>query len=287
MDRALLKSVHEELESGGSGALCTVVGSDGSTPRDLGASMWVRVDGSILGTVGGGPLEYAVINKALETLRSGSGPILHKAVLRIDEDGGEAVCGGESVVLIEPLGREAEVVVFGAGHVGKAVARAAYYAGFRVIVWDEREEFSNPGAIPWGKTVACPLEKALQEGVRLHGSSYVVVATRDHALDAEVIRLLEGGPMAYLGMIGSRKKIAHEREILFKRGVSREYLDSIFTPVGLPVHAETPEEIAVSILAEMIAVHRGADIARLRSPYAKQAGPFFPDLPVDLKGKEG
>ncbi|KUK61382.1 MAG: hypothetical protein XD83_1088 [Synergistales bacterium 57_84] len=254
MDRALLKSVHEELEAGGAGALCTVVGSDGSTPRDLGASMWVRLDGSIAGTVGGGPLEHAVIKKALELLRSGSGPVLHKAVLRTDESGGEAVCGGESVILIEPLGQEAEVVIFGAGHVGKAVARAAYSAGFRVIVWDEREEFANPESVPWGKTVACPLEKAF---------------------------------MAYIGMIGSRKKISYVRESLIKQGVSIDFLDRIFQPVGLPVRAETPEEIAVSILAEIIAVRRGADIASLRSSYSREAGPFSPDLPIGISGSEG
>ncbi len=287
MDRALLKSVHEELETGGSGALCTVVGSDGSTPRDLGASMWVRLDGSIAGTVGGGQLEYAVISKALELLRTGSGPILHKAALRNDESGGEAVCGGESVILIEPLGGEAEVVVFGAGHVGKAVAMAAYNAGFRVIVWDEREEFANPESVPWGKTVACPLEEAFDEGVRLHASSCVVVVTRGHSLDASVIRILEGKPMAYLGLIGSRKKISFVRESLIKQGVAREYLDRIFQPVGLPVRAETPEEIAVSILAEIIAVRRGADVASLRSSYAREAGPFFPDLSKETPGNEG
>ncbi len=249
--------------------------------------MWVRLDGSIAGTVGGGPLEYAVTGKALELLRSGSGPVLHKAVLRNEESGGEAVCGGESVILIEPLGREAEVVVFGAGHVGKAVARAAYYAGFRVIVWDEREEFANPESVPWGKTVASPLDKAFDDGVRLNKSSYVVVVTRGHSLDTEVVRILEGKPMAYLGLIGSRKKISYVRDSLIKQGVSREYLDRIFQPVGLPVRAETPEEIAVSILAEIIAVRRGADIASLRSSYSREAGPLFPDLPIGISGNEG
>jgi xanthine dehydrogenase accessory factor len=249
--------------------------------------MWVRPDGSIAGTVGGGPLEYAVIEKALELLRSGSGPVLHRAVLRSDESGGEAVCGGEAVILIEPIGREAEVVVFGAGHVGKAVARAAFYAGFRVIVWDERNEYANPESVPWGETVACPLEKAFDEGVRLHGSSYVVAVTRGHLLDAEVVRILEGKPMAYLGLIGSRKKISYVRDRLVKQGVSIDHLDRIFQPVGLPVGAETPEEIAVSILAEIIAVRKGADIASLRSSYAREAGPFFPDLPIDAPGSEG
>lgn len=281
MNRSLLKLVHEELDSGGEGVLCTVVGSDGSTPRDIGASMWVRSDGSITGTIGGGPLEYAIIEKAVELLRSGSGPILHKTVLRESESGGEAVCGGEATILMEPLGRDAEVVIFGAGHVGKALAHAASNAGFRVIVWDEREEFANSKAIPCGKVVACPLGEALEKGVRLHASSYAVVVTRGHALDTDVVRMLEGKPMAYLGLIGSRKKIIFVREKLMQQGVSREYLDRIFQPIGLPISAETPEEIAVSILSEIIAVNRGADLAKLRSALANNPGPFFPVLQTD------
>lgn len=276
MNRSLLKLVHEEVDRCGAGVLCTVVGADGSTPRDLGAAMWVRADGSIAGTIGGGPLEYAVIGKALVMLKSPAGPVLHKAVLREAESGGEVVCGGDVVILMEPLGKEAEVVIFGAGHVGKSLARMASAAGFRVCVWDEREEFANPEAIPWGKVVACPLGEAQERGLSLHGSSYAVVVTRGHALDTEVVRWLEGRPLAYLGVIGSRKKIAAVREKLLGQGVSISYLDRIFQPVGLPIRAETPEEIAVSILSEIIAVHRGADLARLRSAFCSLPGPSFP-----------
>jgi len=101
-----------------------------------------------------------------------------------------------------------------------------------------------------------------------------------------VVCILKGKPMAYLGLIGSRKKISYVRDSLIKQGVSREYLDRIFQPVGLPVRAETPEEIAVSILAEIIAVRRGADIASLRSSYSREAGPLFPDLPIGISGND-
>lgn len=276
MNRSLLKQVSEEVDGGGAGVLCTVAGIEGSTPRDLGAAMWVRPDGSIEGTIGGGPLEYAVIERAVEMLRTGAGPVLHKAVLREAESGGESVCGGDVAVLMEPLGREAEVVIFGAGHVGKALAEMAATAGFRVCVWDEREEFANPEAIPRGRTVACPLEQAAENGLMLHDASYAVVVTRGHVLDSEVIRWLEGRPLAYLGAIGSRKKIAAIRQKLLGQGVSQGHLDRIFQPVGLPIGAETPEEIAVSILAEIIAVHRKADLAKLRSAVNNLPGPFYP-----------
>ena len=284
MDRDLLNLIHDELLEGRFGVLCTVTGSEGSTPRDLGASMWVRPDGSIAGTIGGGILEYEVIKKATALLGARSGPAIHRARLREEESDGESVCGGDMIVLMEPLGVEAEVVIFGAGHVGKALAEAANAAGFSVTVWDEREDYANAGEIPFGRVITCPLGEVFERGLELDDRSYVVVATRGHSLDAEVLRLLEGKPMAYLGLMGSRKKIAHVRKSLMERGVSEEYLDRVFQPVGLPLRAETPGEIAASIISEIIAVHRGGDIETLRSPYAKGTGPFFPN---GFSGNEG
>jgi xanthine dehydrogenase accessory factor len=116
--------------------------------------------------------------------------------------------------------------------------------------------------------VSCPLKEAFREGaISLDRSSYVVVMTRGHSLDEDVVRNLEGRSMAYLGVIGSRKKIAAMRKHLEESGVSKAFLDGLFQPIGLPIEAETPEEIAVSILAEIIGIIRGADIATLRNPY--------------------
>jgi len=162
------------------------------------------------------------------------------------------------------LGREDELLIFGAGHVGKAVAQAAALVGFRVTVWDEREEYANRENIPWARTVVCPIEEIFEKGVTLHERSYVVIVTRGHALDAEAVAITDKKPGAYFGMIGSRSKIAAVRKMLLARGMSEEHLNRIHQPIGLPIMAETPEEIAVSILAEIIAVKRGGDIATLR-----------------------
>lgn len=271
MNPGLLHLINKEIENGKSGVLCTVVNSEGSTPRDLGACMWVRSDGSTEGTIGGGPTEKIVTEKALKMIEARSGPQLHEAVLREAESAGQSVCGGEAVILLEPLGLEPEIVIFGAGHVGLALARIATAAQFKTVIWDEREEYANAERIPWCKTVSCPLEEAFGEGaISLDHSSYVIVMTRGHSLDEDVVRHLEGRPMAYLGVIGSRKKIAAMREHLEESGVSKEFLDGLFQPIGLPIEAETPEEIAVSILAEIISMIRGADISTLRTPY----GPY-------------
>ena len=261
MNRDLLALINSEVEAGDYGVLCTVTEESGSTPRSKGASMWVRRDGSISGTVGGGLLEFETIKKARELIALGDTVLVWKKELT-EKDG--MLCGGSAAIYMEVIGREDELLILGAGHVGKAVAEAGAFAGFRVTVWDEREEFANSENIPCARTVVCPLEDIFDKGVSLHERSYVVIVTRGHSLDAEAVAITDNKPGAYYGMIGSRSKIAAVRKMLIARGVSQEHLDRIHQPIGLPVKAETPEEIAISILAEIIAVRRGADLDDLR-----------------------
>lgn len=261
MNMELLRQIDEEVSEGGYGVLCTVTEELGSTPRSRGASMWVRPDGSISGTIGGGLVEYEAIQQALELLASGEPNTTWRKNLTEKEG---MACGGAATVYMEVLGREDDLVIFGAGHVGKAVAELGAFCGFRVIVWDEREEFANLQKIPRAKTIACPIEEIYENGIKLHERSYVVIMTRGHALDSEVVTITDKQPGAYYGMIGSRSKIATVRKQLLEQGVSEEHLDRIHKPIGLPLKAETPEEIAVSVLAELIAVRHGANLAALR-----------------------
>lgn len=261
MNAELLQQINDEVQKGAFGVLCTVVAESGSTPRSKGASMWVRPDGSIAGTVGGGLIEFEAIQRALLLMGSGETTCLwHKSLT--EKDG--MVCGGEADIYMEMVGLGDELVIFGAGHVGRSVAELGAFAGFRVTVWDERPEFANNERIPWARNIVCPIDKVFENGVRLHGRSYVVIMTRGHALDAEAVRVLDGMPGAYYGMIGSRSKIAAVRKMLLEQGVSEAHLDRIYQPIGLPIKAETPNEIAVSIMAEIIAVKYGADVKRLR-----------------------
>ncbi len=266
MNRALLQRLSDVMDAGQEAVLCIIVEESGSTPRGRGAAMIVFSDGSIEGTIGGGVAEHNVIKKALTMLKNGEETSLHKESMSSEAAALEgSICGGEISVFLERYGRAAEIVIFGAGHLGKALARLADAAGFRVITWDEREEFANPQNIPWGRTLSCSVHDILNEdGIKLHSSSYVVIVTRGHASDSDMVKILEGTPCAYIGMIGSRRKIAYVRERLLNDGVSAEHLDRIYQPIGLPIKAETPEEIAVCILAEIIAVRRGADVKGLR-----------------------
>lgn len=262
MDRDLLTVIYREVEAGKCGVLCTVTEESGSTPRSRGASMWVRRDGSISGTIGGGLIEFETITKAKELLASGEGAAAWKKELT-EKDG--MLCGGSATIYMQVIGMEDELLILGGGHVGKAVAQAGAFAGFRVTVWDEREEYANSDNIPCARTVVCPIKDIYKNGITLHDRSYVVIVTRGHALDAEAVEITDGMPGAYYGMIGSRAKIAAVRRMLDEKGVSSAHLARIYQPIGLPLRAETPEEIAISIVAEMIAAKRGGDLVRLRN----------------------
>lgn len=266
MDIEISRCLVQLYEEGKPAALCIVVEKSGSTPRSMGSSMLVFPDGSIEGTVGGGITEHRVMEKALQLLQKGGTTDLYRETLSAGEAASEgAACGGSMGIFIEVVGRKRELVIFGAGHVGKAIARLGDMAGFSVTIWDEREEFANSTNISWGRTICCPLEELAERMPEFHGETYAVIVTRGHALDADVVRLLQGKRAAYIGMIGSKRKIIFVREQLLGKGVSTEHLDRIYQPVGLPIKAETPEEIAVSVLAEIIAVARGADVSSLRN----------------------
>lgn len=269
MDRELLHKINQEVEAGAPGVLCTVVSVTGSTPQEVGATMWVRADGSIEGTVGGGILEHQTIQAARELLASGGDNLLMESDLNAGEAG--MICGGLMKVFLQVVGRQERLIVFGGGHVGKEVARFGAMMGLTVIVWDEREEFANADNLPFGHPVACPLGELFDHVRRPDASTSIVIGTRGHALDAEVVSLLDGANAAYIGMLGSRKKIRAVREKLLGQGVSEVHLDRIFQPIGVPIKAQTPQEIAVSILAEIIAVRRGAQVDKLRAPYGEVA----------------
>ena len=272
MQLSFMEKIVEELKGGRRGVLCILMEQRGSMPCDAGASMWVYPDGDIEGTVGGGPMEHACIEEAVNMMECGD------AVRLRDFDLAEgltasscpegAVCGGSGRVYFELIMPETEILIFGAGHVGRALAKLAVGSGYKVTVWDERPEFANEENLPGAGIITCPLEElfASERSKRLlHKNTYVVIVTRGHALDTEVMRLLEGHDAAYIGVIGSRGKIAFVDNQLRERGVSEAYLRGLFRPIGLPIKAETPQEIAICILAEIIAVQRGADVKALRN----------------------
>lgn len=253
---SILQALHELEEKGGTAALCTVVSSQGSTPRHVGSKMLVHPDGSFIGTVGGGDLEHRVLDEAWMAMADGK-PRLLNYNMSDPSRGDPGVCGGQVEVFVEPILPPPLLVVIGAGHVGKAVVHLAKWLGFRVAVSDDRAEFCNPESVPGADEYHPVPMGSLPGRLPLTGRSYIVITSRGSSVDAEGLPALLASPAAYIGVIGSRRRWAVTVKALLERGVTAKQIKRVHSPMGLELNAETPEEIAVSIMAEVLMVRDG------------------------------
>jgi len=243
-------------------ALVTVIRAQGSTPQRAGAKMLVFADGRTIGTIGGGCYENEAFWKAREAIGSGRPALLH---FELNDDFAQEnglICGGRMDVHIDPLSPTPLLYIVGAGHVGHELARAAGPAGFRIHVVDDREKFANAERFPGAEIIVEPIPRWLHRA-ELPPSAYVVVVTRGHQHDLEAVRALAARDLKYLGLIGSRAKIARIYDALLSEGMPPECLERVHSPIGLEIGAVTPAEIAISILAELIAIRRGVETGQL------------------------
>jgi len=261
MNEEVLPAAAAALERGEPAALVTIVRSTGSTPQRTGAKMLVYADGRIVGTIGGGCYENEAAGKAREAIASGK-PALVKYDLNDDfvQESG-LICGGQMEVYIDPIAPAPALYVIGAGHVGWHLSRFAAEAGFRIHVVDDREKFANSERFPAAAAIVVDDIGEWLHAAQLPASAYVVVVTRGHTHDFEAIRALAARDLRYLGLIGSRAKVARIFDALEAEGMAAEYLARVHAPIGLDIGAITPAEIAVSILAELIAIRHGRDVS--------------------------
>jgi len=253
-----LQRLLEISESDRPAALCTVIGTQGSTPRKAGASMVVFADGtpegSIEGTIGGGAIEHAVRRAALLVIAT-TRPLEREFSLTTQLG---MCCGGKMRVFIEPLRQRPPCIIFGAGHVGAALARFADASGFSVTVADPRDELMTKERLG---DVAMVLDYEAEDLDKLPfgPDAFVVVLTHDHPTDQRLVEQCLPRSYRYLAMIGSQRKARLTRERCRNRGLDPALVDRLHSPAGLDIGAETAEEIAVSILAQMIEVRRTAE----------------------------
>jgi xanthine dehydrogenase accessory factor len=257
MNREVFSAVTDALERGEPAALVTIVSTTGSTPQRIGAKMLVFADGRTVGTIGGGCYENDAFWKAREAITSRRPKLIHYELTDdIAEESG-LICGGQMDVYIEPIEPSPELHVIGAGHVGFHLARLAGEIGFRVHIVDDREKFASQERFPGAAgIVVANIPEWLAE-TQLPPHAYVVIVTRGHTHDLDALRALAPRPLRYLGLIGSRAKVARLYDALLAESMPRELLEQVHAPIGLDIGAVTPEEIAVSILAELIAVKHG------------------------------
>ncbi|MDO4543862.1 MAG: XdhC family protein [Clostridia bacterium] len=305
--KKLFSDIQSHLNAGERVALCSVLASHGSTPRGQGARMAVFLDGTAMGTVGGGAIEHRATLLSHELIKSGNSLVKGFSLNKADIADLGMVCGGDVLISIqvfdspaqveavlsaldsnsdsylvtevadervisytvtteppapvngrlyvEKLTSAGKVFLYGGGHVSRALVSVLASVDFRVIVIEDREEFTKPELFPSADGVKKADFSALPEELLPQKSDYAVIMTRGHQSDFEILSQVLKTPATYIGCIGSRHKVAHTRQKLLELGFNEEDFARIHSPIGLPIKAETPAEIAISIAAEMI-LHR-------------------------------
>ncbi len=229
--------------------MATVIQSLGSAPREEGARMLVRPDGTIAGTIGGGAVEQKIIEEALKLFEGGAARMFTYELKNIGME-----CGGGMSVFLEPLVPAPQLVIFGAGHIGACLAQMGKMLEFQVTVVDNRPEFANAERLPWADAIVAEDYIAAIDTLTFTGRTYIIILTHKHAHDFEVLETCLPRQWCYLGMIGSKAKVATVFEQLKEKGVTEETIKKIHAPVGIRIGASSPAEIAISILAEIVQV---------------------------------
>jgi len=249
-------------QAGERGALATIVHTNGSIPSYESSRMLVRDDGSIVGTVGGGCVEAEVWAAAKEVIVAEQP---RKMIFNLNQDAhydAGLICGGTLEIFVEPILPQPVLYIFGGGHVSTAVAPLAHQAGFKIVIVEDREAFANVERFPMATEIYTSYDEAFEK-IQPNSSSYLLIVTRGHSGDMRVLAWAAGTEARgctprYIGMMGSKRKVIAVYKALEKEGFSATQFERVHAPVGLDIGAMTPEEIAVSITAELIAVRRNA-----------------------------
>lgn len=244
----ILQKIDDIIKSGKKAALCIIIETKGSSPRKSGSKMIVFEDGTQEGTIGGGSLELRVAEDAKEIMK---GSVARKFSYDLGEDL-SMNCGGYAEVYIEPILPQQQLYIFGAGHIGKVLAKYSPDFGFAVTLIDNREGIEND----FGQTslnLDTRIYSEAAQNINFNDQSFIVIVTPKHKYDEEILEIVAKKPAAYIGMIGSKNKVAKAKERFLKEKIlSEEELNKIDMPIGVKFNAQTPEEIAISILAKMI-----------------------------------
>jgi xanthine dehydrogenase accessory factor len=253
----LFEEIVKMRRAGQRAALATIVHTNGSIPSYESSRMLVREDGSISGTIGGGCVEAEVWAAAKDVMQKESP---RKMVFNLNNEASYdngLICGGTLEVFVEPILPQPVVYLFGGGHVSMAVAKAAHAAGFGIAVVDDRESFANKERFPMAQDVHTSYEDAFAK-IQPNVATYLTIVTRGHKEDMRVLAWAVRTDARYIGMIGSKRKVLSVYKALEEEGYKPEEFERVYAPMGLEIGALSPEEIAISIVAELVAVRRNA-----------------------------
>ena len=253
MKAEILDKIYQENRRGKDAALVFLIENKGSTPGEDNSLMVVLSDGEFFGTIGGGKIEADVIRRSLEGFKDGKS---FEFDYNLSEDGKlKMACGGNSRGFVKYFKASNRLIIFGAGHVSQKLARIATKTNFEITVIDDREEFKDsPDFEEIKEYMAESIDKAIENIDFDKEKTYIVLCTRGHSQDAEVLRNILDKDYSYLGMIGSKAKVISVLKDLEKEGYGRAKLNQIYTPIGLDIDNGSVEEIAISIMAEILMI---------------------------------
>jgi xanthine dehydrogenase accessory factor len=256
MEVDIFDEIQRLRQEGRKAALATIVQIRGSVPSFQSAKMLVRDDGSTMGSVGGGCVEAEVWSAAQDVLRDEKSRVMSFDLT--DESMAESglICGGKVEIFIEPVLPTPKVVIFGAGHIATQVSKIATIAGFKTTIVDNRPVYANAERFPEAEAIYSESFEQAFEQVVPNDNTYVIIVTRGHQEDQNVLRWAVQTNARYIGMIGSKRKVRAIADQLESEGISREKLERVYMPIGLDIGAVLPEEIAVAVVAEVIHVRR-------------------------------
>ncbi|MBN1898665.1 MAG: XdhC family protein [Spirochaetes bacterium] len=242
-------------KQGKKAALVTVINTGGSTPQRPGSKMLILQDGTVINTIGGGAVEKRLIKDARETIKSKNHRVVRYTMEGAKNSHTKMICGGWMEFFIEPLKIKPNMYIFGAGHIGKALYQLGQMSHFHVTVIDDRKEYMDKDFFSDAELVMSSYGKISRQ-INFRAPAFVVIVTASHATDEVIVKniLKRKIKLGYIGMIGSRKKSAQVKEKLKRMGLNEKLVSSVHSPVGLPINSKEPEEIAVSIMAEIIKV---------------------------------
>jgi len=256
----MAEDIFEEIvqlrRQGLSAALATVIVRKGSTPRKDAAKMLVYEDGRRAGSIGGGCAEAEVCRAAMAAMRNAKPQLLKFDLTGDDAEDGGMICGGSMEVYVEPILPDPTLIIFGAGHVGQCVAAVAHTIGFRIVVADDRIKYANRDRFPHADTIHVDAWEEVFKQLSITESTYLLIVTRGHQFDLACLRHALKSPAKYIGLMGSARKVKLFFEALANEGVDPASFKRVYSPVGIQIGSETPEEIAVSIAAELVAIRK-------------------------------
>jgi len=248
----IYQRIVQAQEKGQPAALVTVISTRGSTPRDVGTKMIVYSDGTIYGSIGGSAVEALVIEQSKKCIQDGSYLRVTHSLDDAEKEDTGMICGGVMEFFIEPLKPVPHLYIFGGGHVALPLARLAYQAGFSYTIIEDREQFATRERFPQAKDLIIGPLQDIAKQIEFKSTDFVAIVTRSHDQDYLALREVLRNPPRYVGAIGSKAKRKQIFARLSEDGVAQDIIDQVHTPIGIDIKAETPEEIAVSIVAELI-----------------------------------